>query len=77
MKNMKKVIAVLLCIATMFAFLTLISSAADVAAADDGSETIMGILQKLIEGANWGQIFGILVQSLIKIGSIFGALIGG
>lgn len=73
---MKKVISILLCVAMMFTFLTLISAAADGAVAPDGSETILGILGKLIQGANWGQIIGILTQSLVKIFQILTSLTG-
>ena len=73
---MKKVISILLCVAMMFTFLTLISAAADGSVASDGSETILGILGKLIQGANWGQIIGILTQSLVKIFQILTSLTG-
>jgi hypothetical protein len=67
---MKKLISVLLCIVLMFTFLTVMSSAADA----DGSETIANILYQLGQNANWGQIFGILLQTLQTFLRIIGAL---
>ncbi len=67
---MKKLISVLLCVALMFTFMTVISSAADITAADAGTETIFDILMNLLKGANWAQILGILtttVQTFLRM----------
>ena len=55
---MKKIISVMLCIAMMFTFLTVISSAADGAAA--GTETIWDMIVKLLSSADWSAILKIL-----------------
>lgn len=61
---MKKLISVLLCVALMFTFLTVISSAADVSAAADGTETIWDIIVNLLKNAHWDQILGVLMQTV-------------
>lgn len=61
---MKKILAVLLCVALMFTFLTVISSAADLSAAADGSETIFDIIVNLLQNAHWDQILKILIQTV-------------
>ena len=65
---MKKIISVLLCIAMMFTFLTVISFAADGAAA--GTETIWDMIVKLLSNADWSAILKILtitVQTFLRI----------
>ena len=64
---MKKIISVLLCIAMMFTFLTVISSAADGAA---GNETIFDIIVNLLTHADWASILNILrvtIQTFLRI----------
>ncbi len=70
---MKKLISVLLCVALMFTFLTMISSAADGAAAADGTETILSIIANLLKNANWGAILAVLVQTVQTFLRIIGA----
>ena len=65
---MKKIISVMLCIAMMFTFLTVISSAADGAAA--GTETIWDMIVKLLTSADWAAILKILtitVQTFLRV----------
>lgn len=65
---MKKIISVMLCIAMMFTFLTVISSAADGAAA--GTETIWDMIVKLLTNADWAAILKILtitVQTFLRV----------
>ena len=65
---MKKIISVMLCIAMMFTFLTVIASAADLATA--GSETIWDMIVKLLSSADWGAILKILavtVQTFLRV----------
>lgn len=67
---MKKILSVLLCVALMFTFLTVISSAADASAAADGTETIWDIIVNLLQNAHWDQILKILVvtvQTFLRI----------
>ena len=68
---MKKLISVLLCVAMMFTFLTVISSAADAAApAADGAETIFNMLLQLLAGVKWEEILAMLattIQTLLRI----------
>ena len=67
---MKKILSVLLCVALMFTFLTVISSAADASAAANGTETIWDIIVNLLQNAHWDQILKILVvtvQTFLRI----------
>ncbi|MBQ7542284.1 MAG: hypothetical protein IJT44_08370 [Clostridia bacterium] len=59
---MKKIISVLLCVALMFTFLTVISFAADGDAT--GEETIWGMFSYLLEHADWGAILQIFVATI-------------
>ena len=68
---MKKIISVLLCVALMFTFLTVISSAADGAAA--GTETIWDMIVSLLTNANWASILSILTVTIQTFLRIIGA----
>lgn len=68
---MKKWISVLLCIAMMFTFFTVISSAADGAAA--GAETIFNMLMKLLAGVDWTSILSVLSATVQTLMRLFGA----
>ena len=69
---MKKLISVLLCIAMMFTFLTVISSAADGAAAN-GAETIFSMLVKLLSGVDWSSIMSVFTATINTLMRLFGA----
>lgn len=71
---MKKIISVLLCIAMMFTFLTVISCAA-ADGATDGSETIWDIIIKLMTNANWADILKILVVTIQTFLRMIGAAV--
>lgn len=68
---MKKIISVLLCIAMMFTFLTVISFAAE--GATDGSETIWDMIVNLLSNAKWDEILKILVVTVQTFLRIIGA----
>ena len=68
---MKKLISVLLCIAMMFTFFTVISSAADGAAA--GAETIFNMLMKLLSGVDWTSILSVFTTTIQTLMRLIGA----
>ena len=70
---MKKLISVLLCVALMFTFLTVISSAADASAAEEGAETIMTIIVNLLKSADWSKVLTVLVQTIQTFLRLIGA----
>lgn len=71
---MKKLIAVLLCVAMMFTFLTVISAAADgAAAAATGAETIFNMLMQLLAGVDWTKILSVFTATIQTLMRMFGA----
>ena len=70
---MKKLISVLLCVALMFTFLTVISSAADGEAAVAGAETIFNMLMKLLAGVDWTSVLSVLTATIQTLMRLFGA----
>ena len=67
---MKKIISVLLCIAMLFTFMTVIASAADADSAVAGAETIFDMLLKLLSAVDWTSIlsvFSATVQTLMRL----------
>lgn len=68
---MKKLISVLLCFALMFTFLTMIASGADVSAAEEGNETILSIIVKLLQGVNWGTIITMIMETFKTLINMF------
>ncbi len=69
---MKKLISVLLCIAMMFTFLTVISFAADGDAAATGAETIFNMLMKLLSGVDWTSILSVFTATIQTLMRLFG-----
>ena len=70
---MKKLISVLLCIAMMFTFLTVISSAADGDAAATGVETIFNMLLNLLKDVDWSSILSVFTATIQTLMRLFGA----
>ena len=70
---MKKLISVLLCIAMMFTFLTVISAAADGEAAATGAETIFNMLMQLLAGVDWTKILSVFTTTIQTLMRLIGA----
>ena len=67
---MKKLIAVLLCVAMMFTFLTVFSFAAEGDPAAGGTESIFSMLLNLLKDVDWSSILSVLsitIQTLLRI----------
>lgn len=76
MKNVKKLVSVLLCVALMASFLCVISYAGSIdegQAAEDGK--LLEFIANLFKNVDWSKILTILVQTFKTIFSMIG--IGG
>ncbi len=77
-KNLKKILSVVLCMAMMFTFMTVISFAADgdvtpVDPGTPGAETIMNLIKALLTNVNWASIIAILTTTVQTIMRLLGA----